>query len=316
MLEKSPLSAGKSKGDPALLAEAFPHSAKELTELGNPRKYVEFLVLAIASIALWWQPLVSTLRLALSSDAYTYILLIVPVSLGLIYVERTQVSSSSSSRRWSGSILLVGAILLRVIIWNYDHSSATGGLSLSIFALVVWWIGSVIVCFGVRTFRSQLFAECLLFLLVPLPDGVVNWIIEGLQNTSASASQALFRLAQVPVARQGVILSIPGLDIEVAHECSSIRSSTMLIVLTLLLAHLFLRSNWRKVLLVLAAIPLSILKNAVRIFTIAELATRVDPAYLDGNLHRHGGVVFLGFSVLLIVLLLWLLRKGELRMAT
>lgn len=150
----------------------------------------------------------------------------------------------------------------------------------------------------------------------PLPDGVVNWIIEGLQNTSASASQALFRLAQVPVARQGVILSIPGLDIEVAHECSSIRSSTMLIVLTLLLAHLFLRSNWRKVLLVLAAIPLSILKNAVRIFTIAELATRVDPAYLDGNLHRHGGVVFLGFSVLLIVLLLWLLRKGELRMAT
>jgi len=286
---------------------------QELTGSGNRSKYVEFLGLAVAGMAAWWQPLVSTLKLSLSNDAYTYILLILPVSIALVYIDRGRVSSFSSSGRWPGWILLSVAILLRLIARNHDYSSVTGRWSLSMIALVVWWMGSAIVCFGIPALRTHLFSVCFLFLLVPLPDGVVNWIVEGLQNTSAGASQALFYVAKVPVFRQGIILSIPGLDIEVARECSSIRSSTMLVVLTLLLAHLFLRSNSRKAVLVLAAFPLSVVKNAVRIFTIAELATRVDPAYLNGSLHHHGGILFLGFSVFFIVLLLWVLRRGELR---
>ncbi len=81
-----------------------------------------------------------------------------------------------------------------------------------------------------------------------------------------------------------IVVSIPGLDIEVAQECSSIRSSLMLVVTTMVLAHLFLRSWWRKVLLIAVAIPLSVAKNGFRIFTIGELGTRVDPSFLSGRL--------------------------------
>jgi len=111
--------------------------------------------------------------------------------------------------------------------------------------------------------------------------------------------------------RDGVVLSIPGLTIEVAQECSSIRSSTMLILVTLIVAHLFLRSRWRQAVLVLAALPISILKNGIRIVTIAELGTRVNPSFLHGNLHHYGGVIFLGLAVLVIVVLLLLLRRSE-----
>ena len=90
-----------------------------------------------------------------------------------------------------------------------------------------------------------------------------------------------------------------------------IRSSTMLIVITLILAHLFLRSWWRQTLLVAAAIPLSVAKNAVRIVTIAELGTRVDPGYLTGRLHHNGGFVFLGLAVIVEVAVLQLLRVSE-----
>jgi exosortase/archaeosortase family protein len=93
------------------------------------------------------------------------------------------------------------------------------------------------------------------------------------------------------------MLSIPGLDIEVARECSSIRSSLMLVVTTMILAHLFLRSWWRKALLVGAAIPLSVAKNGLRIVTIAELGTRIDPGFLSGKLHHNGGILFFGLSV-------------------
>jgi exosortase len=147
---------------------------------------------------------------------------------------------------------------------------APTALSISIFALVLWWIGSAVACFGFAPLRSHFFASCFVFLLVPLPDRIVNWITEGLQHGSAVAADVLFRIAQVPMTRQGVILSIPGLDIEVARECSSIRSSMMLVVITLVFAHLFLRSKWRKIALVLLVIPICIAKNALRIFTIAE----------------------------------------------
>ncbi len=108
------------------------------------------------------------------------------------------------------------------------------------------------------------------------------------------------------------MLSIPGLDIEVARECSSIRSSLMLIVTTMVLAHLFLRSRWRKILLIAAVIPLSVAKNGLRIVTIGVLGTRVDPGFLNGKLHHNGGILFFGLSVVSVGAVLWVLRRSEL----
>jgi exosortase/archaeosortase family protein len=86
----------------------------------------------------------------------------------------------------------------------------------------------------------------------------------------------------------------------------------MLVVTTMVFAHLFLRSWWRKVLLVAAAIPLSVAKNGFRIFTIAELGTRVDPGFLYGKLHHNGGILFFGIAVVAMGALLCALRRTEL----
>ena len=143
-----------------------------------------------------------------------------------------------------------------ITAWDIDRLSASNGLSLSMLGLVLWWIGSVIFCLGGQFARSLAFPLCFLFLVVPLPERAVNWITESLQDQSAVGSELLFRAARVPVEREGLVLSIPTLDIEVARECSSIRSSTMLVVATLVLANLFLRSWWRQLLLAIISIPL------------------------------------------------------------
>jgi exosortase len=148
-----------------------------------------------------------------------------------------------------------------------------------------------------------------------MPEHALAWVTTFLQQQSAATAALLFHLIGVSVARESVILSIPGLNIEVAQECSSIRSSTVLVVMALVMANLFLRSNWRRALLVLACIPLSVLKNAIRILVIAELGTRVNPSFLHGNLHRQGGIIFLGLAVLILLVLLWILRKSEMHTA-
>jgi exosortase len=232
--------------------------------------------------------------------------------VALIYLQSRTLPKNVESSATAGSLALAGAVLIA----GFARCGAPGltddlRLSLSMIALVTWWLGSVVFCFGLRTFRSFLFPLCFLFWMVPIPAAPLNWIIPVLQNESALAARILFRMAAVPVTQDGIVLDIPGLSIEVARECSSLRSSLVLMVMTMVLAHLFLRSWWRKALLIVAAIPLSVIKNGLRIFVIAELATRVDPGFLDGTLHHHGGPVFLAVAVVIVIVLIWILRRSE-----
>ena len=84
-----------------------------------------------------------------------------------------------------------------------------------------------------------------------------------------------------------------------------------LLITTLLAGHLFLRSGWGKAALMLAALPLLVVKNGIRIVTLSLLSIYVDPSFLTGRLHQEGGIVF--FLLALVILspvLLWL-QKSE-----
>lgn len=274
------------------------------------RRLFTFTMLLVGSVVLWRHPLSGTLGLALKNDAYTHIPLIPALSCGLIYLRRDVLRSDGKPNVTAGAAMLAAALILAGVA-KYVLYVPDVQLSLSMFALVVWWIGSVILCYGIGAFRSLLFPLCFLFLIVPLPAAAIDSVIEFLQRESTVSARVLFQLARVPVTQDGFVLSIPDLEVEVAQECSSIRSSVMLVVTTLILAQLFLRSWWRRLLLLAIAIPLSAAKNGFRIFVIAELGTRVDPGYLTGNLHHHGGPVFLALALVVMIAILLLLRRSE-----
>lgn len=269
------------------------------------------LVLAV-SLLVGWRSLVDTFALALRNDECTYILLILPVSVALIGLEWKSVRSMVVPSPRIGFPLLAIAVLTAGLgrAWSASLTS-DAQLSVRMLALVTSWIGVFILCFGLRASRSLLFPLCFLFGLVPLPQAALGEIVSLLQRGSALAAHALFSAVGVPVAQNGVLLTIPGLTLEVAQECSSIRSSSMLLVTTVVLAQLLLRSPWRKAVVVAIAIPLSVAKNGLRIFTIAMLSTRVDPGYLTGRLHREGGVVFFGIALVAVFGLVWILRRGD-----
>src|SRR5271166_249641 len=279
--------------------------------------YRSFALLCLGSLVLWWHTLVATLALAVRNNAYTHIVLIIPVSVALIVSEWRSRKPQPKSNFRAGLALLVPAILVGVIGggWWEPASLPVGmQLLLGMLAVVIWWIGSFVCCFGTRISRMYVFPLCFLLWLVPLPEFALDHIVSFLQQGSAYAANLLFATAGVPVTQDGVRLTIPGLTLEVAEECSSIRSSQMLLVTTMVLAHLLLRSAWGKGLVILAAIPLSIAKNGFRIFTLSMLAVYVDPNYLHGWLHHHGGIVFfLVFLAVLFVLLRlvgWAERKS------
>jgi len=270
-----------------------------------------FVLLFVASLVIAWRPVLSTFTLALRSGEYTHLLLIVPISASLIFSERDVLKRGSEPAIGFGSALLAIAILIGGSYRWIAGLPSDILLSLGMLAVVTWWIGSFVFCFGAPTARRFVFPLCFLFWLVPIPALALDKIVAFWQHGSATSAGLLFSAFGVPVAQDGIFLSIPGLTLEVAQECSSVRSSLMLIITSMVLAHLFLRSFWRKTSVVVVAIPLSIVKNGLRIFTIAMLGTRVDPGFLHGNLHHHGGIIFFLLALFALVLLLWLLSRGE-----
>lgn len=273
---------------------------------------LSFFLLIAFSLIFGWHPLIATLTLALQSDQYTHILLIIPITASLTYLDWQTLSIGAQRDLPLGSALLGSAALIASLLWLRPSSFITDlQLFIAMLALVTWGVGAFVLCFGIRVARACLFPLCFLFGLVPMPQAVLDVIIDLLQQGSSLAAYLLFTIAGVPAVRNGVMLTIPSLTIEVAKECSSIRSSLMLVITTMVLAHLLVQSPWRKAVLVAAAVPLSVAKNGLRIFTIAMLGTRVDPGYLNGKFHRQGGMIFFAISLLAVGSLLMLIHRIE-----
>jgi|HubBroStandDraft_1064217.scaffolds.fasta_scaffold02015_4 exosortase len=272
---------------------------------------VVFGPLSAIAVAIWWNPLASLFALALHNDQYTHILLILPISAALILLRWKTPAGPSVSSAAVGSALLLLAVMARVSMVWIELSSADVKLSLNILALVAWWIGTFLSCFGARAFRRALFPLCFLLWMVPLPQFILDPLVKLLQQGSADSAHMFFAVAGFPVEQRGTLIHIPGLTLEVAPECSSIRSSMMLLVTSMVCAQLLLHSFWRKAVVFAVAIPLCVVKNGLRIFVLGVLATKVDPGFLTGRFHRQGGIVFLLIALLAIFLLIWLLRRGE-----
>jgi exosortase len=179
--------------------------------------------------------------------------------------------------------------------------------------VVLSWIGALIICYGRRISRHALFPVLLVTLMIPLPLPVLDSAIALLQHSSANLSEALFRLTGVPVLRIGMVFSLPTLAIEVAKECSSIRSSIAMLLTFLIVGYVTMDSISHRVILLLAVIPVAIFKNGLRIVTLSLLAMYVDPSFLTGNLHNRGGVVFYLIGLAMLLPLVRALRKLERR---
>jgi exosortase len=276
------------------------------------RRNIYFALLIVASLLAFWAPIKNLVEFVTSHDYASHILLIAPLSMFLVYIKRQKIFSVNSTRKQTiiaGSGLFLLALIF-VLISKYQPLS-TEKLSLEILSLVILWISVFVFCYGTESSVKARFPLLFLLLLVPIPEFAIDKTIFALQAGSSDVAYGLLRILNVPVLKEGFILRLPMVNLEVAKECSGIRSSIALLVTVLVAAEFLLRSSWRKVLLVVAIIPILVLKNGARIVTIYLLAAYLNPAFLHGWLHTSGGVVFYLLGLVALVPIAVLLRRGQ-----
>jgi exosortase len=297
-------------------------AAAETTALSNTdnpltRHWFLFAGWIVLFSLLFTGPLVAFVRTSLANDDASYLVLIPFLSAWIMFVERRQiVLDFSDVRLFGGSLLLLAGCA--ALASRLAGGSSSLGLQLSgyILSLVLFWVAGFVLLFGKTAFKAGYFPLLFLFLMVPIPKFLLNHVIHLLQAGSAWITGTLFDLLGIPVLREGFVFHLARVNIEVAEECSGIRSSMVLLILALLVAHFRLRSSWKKVLFLACGLFMMILKNGIRIVSLTLLAMYVDPSFLFGKLHHQGGIFFFIISLLLLTPLLWLLQRGEASLPT
>jgi exosortase len=273
---------------------------------------VALVLVCILPFVLMWDLTRALFGLVLTDPTYSHLPFIPLMSAFLIYTER-QTIFTQTSRGWRAGGFLAAAgvtslFLAQVNPWQW---SLANRLSLLGLGLVLLGTGAFALMFGIHAFRAAHFSLLLLLFAVPIPEWILSKSIFFLQTWSAEATDALFHLIGMPYFRTGFDFMLPTVTIRIAEECSGIRSTLMLLLMSALAGHLFLKSNSRIFILCVLAIPISIAKNGFRIAALSYLGVYVDRSFLDGPLHHQGGILFFILGLLLMVMVLLVLRRFE-----
>jgi exosortase len=277
------------------------------------KRNIIFIFLSIVAILMIYGPLKELLSNTDHSEYYSHILLIPLVSGYFIYIKRKALFSNLEYSYIPGIILLVIGILFYIVgreqraQFNLNDYS-----SLIIFSGIIFWIGGIVLLYGIKTFQKISFPLLFLIFMIPIPTLLMDRIIYLLQAASAETTHLLFIITGISFSREGFTFHLPGMTIEVAKQCSGIRSSLGLFITGVLAGHLFLKTGWQKVILALLVFPITVFKNGIRITTLSALAIYVDEKFItQSSLHHSGGFVFYIPALLLLGAVIWYFRKLE-----
>ena len=294
------------------MEEITPTSELTATPPAKSTRWLLYGLWVVASLALFSHPLAAVIHFAANNDDASHIFLIPFISAGVIFLERRAIFPRISYDLGGAAVLgLVAGSVATAVSLRHASWSPSQSLSAQMLALVLIWIAGFILVFGRAAARAARFPLLLLLLAVPLPDFLLAHVVYFLQKGSAELVAALFELTGTPFLRQGFIFELGRFSIEIAQECSGIRSSMAVLILALLAAHFYLRSFWKQAVFVLCSLFIMIVKNGVRIATLTILSLYVNPSFLFGRLHHDGGVVFFLLGLGFLLPILWLLRRSE-----
>lgn len=206
----------------------------------------------------------------------------------LLWEKRSVLLATEIAPSWSGiPVMALGLAVLLVGVYGSE-------LFLSRVSLLIVLAGLTLCFGGSQLLRELRFALLVLLLAIPIPAIVFNQITLPLQLLASKLASNLLPLFAVPVLREGNVIVLPIMKLEVAEACSGIRSLMSLFTLAVFYGYFMEKSVWRRVVLVLASVPIAIAANAFRIVGTGLCVQYWDPDKAVGFFHEFSGwVIFL-----------------------
>jgi exosortase len=232
----------------------------------------------------------------------------VPIfSLYVLWDQRGRLARLYPRPTWTALGLVIPGLLCLVV------GTLGAELFLSRISIVPVLGGLVALFLGWRFLRAVSFSWLFLLLMVPLPTLVFNQITFPLQILASRIASNLLPFAGVPVLREGNVILLPAMALEVAEACSGIRSLMSLLTLAVMYGYLLEKRWTMRLALALAAVPIAVAANSLRIVGTGLLVQYWDPEKAEGFFHSFSGWIIFVVSLLLLFALRrflhWLLDR-------
>jgi exosortase len=212
----------------------------------------------------------------------------------IVWQERKRLAAIEFRPSWSGLFLLLFGLCVLVL------GQIGAELFLSRFSLLIVFAGLIVLFAGWNFFRALLFPWAFLLLMIPIPELIFGQITFPLQILASKVASTALPWLGVPVLREGNVIVLPTLSLEVADACSGIRSLMTLTTLAVIYGYLSERSVPLRVLLAIAALPIAVAANSLRIVGTGVLVQYWDADKAQGFFHEfQGWLVFVASLAML-----------------
>ncbi|MEM1363894.1 MAG: VPLPA-CTERM-specific exosortase XrtD [Pseudomonadota bacterium] len=259
------------------------------------------LVLAVVGSGIFFIEGINALLVAWQLPEYSHGPLI-PVLSGLLMLRQLKdvpVETGPVRDRWPGVALLIFAVLLGLAgkLSRIDDIVA--------YALILWVGAVLLISFGWKQGRQFWPGVLHLVYMLPLPGVLYYKMSTYLQMVSSELGVFFLKLMNIPVFLSGNIIDLGVFQLHVAEACSGLRYLFPIMSFSYIFAALYRGPMWHKAVLLLAAAPISILMNSVRIAFAGWIVNYVGLDYLEGFSHFFEGWVIFVISVALLFLMAW-----------
>jgi len=236
-------------------------------------------------------------------EEYSHGYLIPLVVIFLIWQKKDHLERIPFSGSWTGGVIVLGGIIL---FFLGDLSTINIIIK---YAFLLTLFGIVLAFLGWRGIKCIWVPLVYLFFMIPLPVFFYNDLSASLQLISSQLGVAVIQFFGISVYLEGNVIDLGSYQLQVVEACSGLRYLFPLMSIAFLCAYFFKGAFWKRTIIFLSSIPLTVMMNSFRIGVIGVLVEYKGIAMADGFLHYFEGWVVFMSCLGIIFVEMWLLSK-------
>jgi len=243
-------------------------------------------------------------KMWISSDEYSSGMLVPILAVVVVWMRRKRVLNSGFYPAiWSGVALLLFAQGVRFFGLYYMFGSMEN------ISMILTVIALCLLILGYRVMLQIWSVMLFLFLMLPLPNRVQNYVAEPLQEWATTSAVFVLETVGFNVVREGNVINLNGTMVAVAEACNGLRMLTAFIVVSALVVLISERSRFVKLILLVSSIPIALLCNTLRLAVTSIAFTIITSEQWEKAFHDYGGLAMMPVALFIAVGELWLLSK-------
>ena len=244
-----------------------------------------------------------------NSEEYSHAFML-PLVFGYLVWQKKEIIS-----RFENESSFTGLAVVFAGLFGFIVGELSTLFIVSQYAFLFTLFGLLLSLMGWQSFKVILAPFLILFFIVPLPSFLYNNLSAALQLVSSQIGVEFIRWFGITVFLEGNVIDLGSYKLQVVEACSGLRYLFPLMSLGYIMVIVFKAALWKKVIIFLSTIPITVLMNSFRIGVIGVLVEHWGQSMAEGFLHDfEGWVVFMACLAVLLAEMWLLCKVGKDRM--